>query len=299
MQLEKLNFLGFLANVDSSILKVDFGHGVLVGRMTMDDAFEFVSKLHNISNFGVFLNLTRGITPVDNEYFVLTAQFDSDGSRLGTFEFENSQTRPLLDEFLPKLRLFREGNIQMPLYYYYPKDSRPDSPRSIVGPGVVAYGPSFHIEEAELNDLKEFTRSTRLPFQEESLNLALQSYEMSYTRVHINLAFLVLMIGIESLLNPSKGEITYRVSRYAALLLGNSQDEGASIFKEMKELYRTRSVIVHGASKIVVKDSELTRLRGILRGLIKAISTIDKPKDELLRMLDYLGFGESPWRRKC
>jgi hypothetical protein len=122
---------------------------------------------------------------------------------------------------------------------------------------------------------------------------------MSYNSMHPNLAFLLLMIGVESLLKPSTGKITYRLSRYAAVLLGNSASEGETIFREVKELYRVRSNIVHGTSNVTVQNPELAKLRGILRDLIKEVNRISKPKDELLRMLDSLGFGERPWKGNC
>ncbi len=299
MNIQRFNFIGFLSNVDPSILKVNFGDSVHPEFLSQDEAYKLLSKLDNYHDYGIFARSTSGVRGTEGDFYVLTHGSHNDLSLDNIFKFEEEIVRPLSEEILPKLRLFKEGNPQMPLWYYFSQNEGQLTKKMEVGPGRVAYGPVFHLDESELPELETFISDTKLPFTKDCINLAFQSYDMSYGSMHSNLAFLLLMIGVESLLNPSKGEITYRVSRYAAVLLGHSASKGETIFREVKDLYRTRSNIVHGTSNVTVQNAELAKLRGILRDLIKEVNRIDKPKDELLRMLDSLGFGERPWRGNC
>lgn len=45
MSKEKIYFRGFLANTDSSILKINLNHGFKIEAMTVDEMFRFISTL--------------------------------------------------------------------------------------------------------------------------------------------------------------------------------------------------------------------------------------------------------------
>jgi hypothetical protein len=120
--------------------------------------------------------------------------------------------------------------------------------------------------------------------------LAFDNFESSYAIDVQNVAFLSLMNGLEALLNPGGGEITYKLSRNCAVLLGKDKRDAIGIFKDVKDLYDLRSSIVHGATRNV-EEGEILKLRGYLRESIKKLLKTNKPKEEVLDDLNERGFG--------
>ena len=60
------------------------------------------------------------------------------------------------------------------------------------------------------------------------------------------------MNGLKVLFHPSnKGELNYRISRNAAVLLGKDKHDSKRIYKELKCLYAIRSSIVHEVTERV------------------------------------------------
>lgn len=108
----------------------------------------------------------------------------------------------------------------------------------------------------------------------------------------MQLAFLVLMIGLETLLNPSHYEVRYRVSRNAAVLLGENREHSEEIFAQVKKLYDKRSEIVHSGKRRTIEKRDLLELRDYLRKAIIEIHHIGKEKNEITDLLDSHGFGE-------
>jgi hypothetical protein len=72
----------------------------------------------------------------------------------------------------------------------------------------------------------------RYPFRK-TLQLAFNNFNLSYEVENVNLQFLSLMNGMEVLFNPSGGgELTYRISRNTAVLLGQDKIEAENIEKK-------------------------------------------------------------------
>ena len=128
------------------------------------------------------------------------------------------------------------------------------------------------------------------------LQLAFDSFELSYETYSTALNFLSLMVAMEVMLNRGRDELRYTISRNASVLLGETPKRSEQIFDEVKNLYKKRSEIVHtGASNVITRD-DLLRLRGHVRETIKEIRKISKSKDELISTLNACGFGQRPWR---
>ena len=67
--------------------------------------------------------------------------------------------------------------------------------------------------------------------------------------------------SLEALINPVRDEITYRLSRNAAILIGCNKTDSQNIFDEVKSLYTKRSALLHTGKTGKVKREELNRLR--------------------------------------
>jgi hypothetical protein len=100
------------------------------------------------------------------------------------------------------------------------------------------------------------------------------------------------MIGAEVLLNDGRGELSYRLARGMAVLLGSAEDEAWQIFRQVKKLYEKRSSLVHsGFAKNLTLEDMLT-LRDLLRRTLKAIHSLGLPKAALVERLTSTGFGQ-------
>jgi hypothetical protein len=60
-------------------------------------------------------------------------------------------------------------------------------------------------------------------------------------------AYLALMTVFEALLSTDNTEITHQISERAAFMLESTEDPRYALYKRMKKLYKTRSLLVHGA----------------------------------------------------
>lgn len=192
-----------------------------------------------------------------------------------------------------KMRLFKEGNIEMPLQYYYYIDN--ETPRSFMSLGTnrVISRELYNIKKSELPELYKFLIETNLPFKRDYLNLALRNYELSYQMSYDTISFMTIMLSLESLFNRAdQHELTYSISRNAAVLLGKNLVDSKTIFNDIKYLYGIRSSIVHKGTSSKLKHEDVLRLRQYIRDSIKIMCNIDMEKDDILDKITSLGFGE-------
>jgi hypothetical protein len=59
--------------------------------------------------------------------------------------------------------------------------------------------------------------------------------------------YLSLMTVFEALLSTDASEITHQISERAAFMLESTEDGRYALYKRMKKLYKTRSLLIHGA----------------------------------------------------
>ena len=203
-------------------------------------------------------------------------------------------SRSLRDK-LRLLRLFNGGNIFMRYSLFYClKESIPQVAQ-IGREYPLTDRTVFQLGDDEYTQAEAFVNDTDIPFQHSFLQLAFNSFELSYETHNQGLAFLSLMISMEAFFCAGQNEITYQVSRNAAVLLGKSEGESKEIFDDMKALYGKRSKLVHGKQdKKPITPKDVLRLRYYVREAIKSIYKLDLGQRELLAMLNKSGFGQSP-----
>ena len=178
----------------------------------------------------------------------------------------------------------------MPITYYFTKD--PLHSFMSLNRHRYSYSEPFSLNQQELEDLHHFLKKYTLPFSLNHIQLAFENFELSYEIRNLTIAFLVLMNGLEALLNPGGGEITHRISRNCAVLLGSDVGASRKIYEDVKYLYGLRCAIVHAAKKVRIEKDELKRLRNCVREALRAMLDINKPKSDALGTLNEMGFGE-------
>ena len=299
--------MGILANTDSSILKINLDRGFNIESISENEGVDLVSTLEGLpyNKIGdkLFIEFPCLNSSERKLYFISNSfeSIDEGGFERwnAVAEFENKFLHSYLDPTIRLMRLFKEGNICMPLRYYYFIDDgvpKPFTRREMTL--HISPNPKYTLEDSEVSDLDKFIRDTKLPFTESFLQLAFENFELSYQTHDMNLSFLSLMISLEILFHPSgQGELNYRISRNAAVLLGKDKKDSTEIKGKVKELYGKRSAIVHNGKSNSVDKEDLLKLRHYVRDSIKEFNKIGKSKDEILDLLDSLGFGEMPWTK--
>lgn len=296
MTVRKMHFIGLLRNVDSSILNVKLENNFKFNSISDYEGGQLFSVLEHLPSEYITRRLFmeyRCLNPKLKKYFFVENSFDVTLQE-GGFPKELIELQDLVNHYLvPKIRLmrlFKEGDISMPLKYYFFEN--PFSPYIRMWmPAHLPYEPMYTLNEDEIPKLQDFLKNAKMPFRD-YIQLAFDNFESSY-EIHVrNVAFLSLMNGLEALFNPGRGEIRYRISRNCAVLLGKDKQEATEIYRNVKELYGLRSSIVHSFKKISVEEEKLIELRGYLRESIKRLLRVNKPKEEVLDILNESGFGE-------
>lgn len=297
-----IHFLGLLSNVDSSILDVKLDMGFKIESMGADQASNFVSRLENLpsreADNKLYLHYAGLHFGEKMAYFVTnnvssnmtTTMSVPDHSSMA--EFDNKFVQGYLRPTIQLMRLFKEGNVTLPsTYYYLDGDAGPQC--FMRGGNIlpVTRG-TYSIRNDEIGTLQSFLHDTKLPFGMPFLQLAFENFELSYLMNHHNIQFLVLMISLEVLLNPSDHELRNRISRNAAILLGKDKTETELIYREVKYLYDKRSELVHNGKSNITPD-DVIKLRNYVREAIKTIHKKGESKDVLMELLNSMGFDDT------
>jgi len=292
----KVHFLGLLRNVDSTILDVKLEHEFRFGQISEIEGNKFFSALENLPEYITAKKLSLDYHCLNFElhkYFFVENSFECAGRDFPhhkVAEFDNKLVHSYLNPTFRLMKLFKEGNINMPLKYYFTKD--PLSSFMRVERSRYEYSEPFSLDKQELKDLYNFLKKYTLPFSLTHIQLAFENFELSYEIPNQTVAFLVLMNGLEALLNPGGGEITHRISRNCAVLLGSDVEASRKIYEDVEYLYGLRCAIVHVAKKVRIKTDELKKLRDCVREALRAMLDINKDKNRALEILNEMGFGE-------
>lgn len=297
----QMHFIGFLLNVNDSIIPLDLGKGISIEKLSQKDVSPFLKAIE--SHWGMRdtpLVFDSGGCP-DGCYCVVkrnATEFEAtqQGGVVIRLDIPQQIHRGIEDKFR-LLRLFKEGNVVLGYSFLYHDQGEGRGPRicNQSREYPVADGAIFTLAPAEVPVAQSFMTTTALPFSYSFLQLAFDSFERSYELYHNELSFLSLMIAMEILLNPANHELTYRVSRNTAVLLGKSIEESDRIFRDIKGLYGKRSKLVHEGDKSVISRPDVLNLRRYVRESIKEILRTGMSKQALLKLLNSSGFGQRPW----
>ena len=300
----KLYFFAPLGNVDDSILKLNLKHGFEFDSMSYDEGRNFIGMLEKIAPEDIYRWRHFQTTFLQRKLFFIKNSFDyelpeSADEQQSYFMNFYKDIYHLVNENivipLRFLRLFKTGNIHMTGWYVYRLSNNIPNVSYAGGGSLFNQDELFHLEDSEIENVQKFFETTRIREDFKYLELALENFDLSYTVNNPSLAFLSLMIASEVLFNPGKGEVTQRISRNFAVLLGNSVDDAKKIQKEIKELYGKRSSLIHSGEVIwnfVGEDDEVAKLRNYVRASIKKIIQMNLSKDALLDLLNSKGFGQ-------
>ena len=297
-------YLGILANVDSSFLHLQM-EGFEIQRISWDEMVYLVHALTRESEETLAFKLVHQLpcySHNENSFFAISCKFSAfltlnkygSVSRFDdAFSQEAMRISDHLRLFIGRLRLFAEGNLEVPLQFcYFEHDGMPRRISSIES--NQRSRSLYKVDLTLLPNLSRFLSETQIPLPDKNLELARQYYECSYEAIGQGMRFTTLMTGMEVLFNRGKDQISYTISRYTAVLLGQTAEDSSRIFKAMKKHYAARSSVVHAGQVDKITDDTVRELRGFLRESIKALYKLGLTKDGYCEKLDALGFGQPP-----
>ena len=291
-----------MCNVDSSILQLKLPDGFEVRYFAEDEAIDHFTQLEKISQPKEFFSEFSINRPCFNDdekriyYLHRSERLDVDIRQVGRIvSLPVSETERLYDEKIRKIvrlmRLLGEGDIRVPYdYSYLEGDGQIDSFITRYSTWGISKT-RFHFNEGDQHLLDELNK-IKFPFKKNFLQLSFENYEDSYEAQHPILSFLSLMIAMEVLFNPGSHELSYRISRNCAVLLGKSKEESFKLFSQMKIIYDVRSRIIHSGNQSEFKYEYISLLRHYVREAIKTMIFIDENKEVILTKINTLGFGE-------
>lgn len=301
MPKKQIYFFGLLANTDLSILKVNLEHGFKIKCISKNEGLNLFLIFESLPNmeevYTKFVIDLPCLNLSEKKFYFISNSFESEiemNSKVGEFD---KLVHDYLKPVIRLMRLFKKGNIFIPLDYYYFIDN--DIPRLFLRRSANLYVSSelYTLEYSEISALERFIKDTKLPFTQPFLQLAFENFELSYHTHNMSLSFLLLMICLETLFNRGQSELTYTISRNTAVLLGKDKEDSNNIFREMKELYGKRSRIVHSGKLDIINEDDLSKLRYYVRESIKEIYKMGKDKDGVFDLLNSSGFGDRLWKR--
>ncbi len=150
---------------------------------------------------------------------------------------------------------------------------------------------AFSLTEAEQIALQELYQKLSEP-QSDSVKRMLELFHEAYRTGNPDIAF-ILRITILEMLIEGNAELSFRLSRSVAVLLGKNRDDSSEIYEKCKKMYSARSTFLHdGSSSKIKKEYGLLALdysRRVIANLL------NRDLKEVRNTLEVCGFGDNPY----
>lgn len=284
--------------MDSSITQLTLNHGFRIETIPEEEAIDFIHVIDDLPSMEVGKVLFMQypcLNPAERQCYSVSHFLEVDVKNKGSLfttmaKFDNGLVHGYLDPIFRLARLFKEGDIRMPIKYYYKMEKGKPSRRMKAASGKHISHEPYHLDSSETRDLKSFLQDVELPFKRDFVELAFESFELSYEIPSIALSFLTLMISLETLFNPGEHELRYRISRNSSILLSEDEKDFKRIFSEIKDLYDKRSAIVHTGKLGTIEKADLLNLRCYVRKSIKKMCLMKASKNSILERFNLMGF---------
>lgn len=303
-------FTGILANTDSSILSVGLDHDFTIRSLSDRKASECISQIENLplpdSRWQLLWDFSC-INPDENKCYYVGNSFEVEDTSESAIhaavkEFNYGVVHDYLEQAIRLMRLYKKGNICMPLryYYYLDREGRPRSCGGGNGRYPVPREP-FTLQYHEIEEIEEFMKKNSLQSREPYISLAMDFFDQSYRSGMRSISFSLLMSCLGTLFYPTGRDhdwedIPSQISRNIAVLLGRNREKARNIRKDVEKLlHRNVKLMKCGNGKIISK-LDVVKARAYVRESIKEAMDIGLSKEGLMKMLGSCGFAERPWK---
>ena len=307
--MSQVKYTALIGNVNKSILNINLGDGFNIEEWPIEKFVEFYEDMHGSAEHDIWFKLDdvwgygHGRIYRPNNIYVVTKEltnFPSHGPSkdeenwLESFKkrdlFESGISERLEDK-ITKLRLCSEGSIKICVEFFYSIENNEIEMESSSEEQLHCENRLFKVKKSDLKLINGLLKSESLKTRHKYINFALDNYSQSYRVAHTELEFITLMIALEAIFNDGKQELRNKVSRGCAVLLGKTKVTSRKTFKDIRDLYDKRSILVHTGDKKKIQQNDVLLLKDYVRKSLLRVVELGLPKQKLLIQLSENGFG--------
>lgn len=183
-----------------------------------------------------------------------------------------------------EVELAKSFGILSPRYMY-------QNERNITGeyPGKLLVTADEYVPEINEFIKLVFERLKRQNF----ISIAIENYVQSFFSSQKSFQYLSLIFSLETIIEKGS-ELSYRLNRSIAIIVGEDFDASKMIFKNMKSIYTLRSNIVHNGKNVDEKiENKIPFLTSLVSRVIIELLVHNIENNKLLGdKLTELGFGD-------
>lgn len=306
----ELQYLALLGNVNKTILRLNLGDGFHIEEWKTEVFIPFYEQMFGNAEHDIWIKFDSEWGYAENRrtrpkhVYVVTKRFSSYPTHSSSSQdmdewmrswrrrsaFEREQ-ESLLEDKLLKLRLIADGSIKVCAEFFYIAEA--DGPMMESGREEGLHGENrlYKMLKGDLHAAQALLNSPPLNVRHKYIRFALENYQQSFRVAQYELEFISLMLAFEAIFNDGKQELRNKVARGCAVLLGRTLATSRLIFKEVRDLYDKRSVLVHTGDKSKISHTDVTQLKTYVRKSLATVVELDVSKDELSLVLTEAGFG--------
>lgn len=283
-----LNCLWLLGNADESILKLNtiLDHGFEVREIDIrDEDFKIIQKLERLDDAGISNRLSLDyhcmtytkLYCIQNVFDVPFDDFQVRFDKISTLD------KKLIDDYVPsfvsKMRLFKEGNLNIPVSYkYFMNENREPHLYTQQTWLKSEFSINFKLEDSELESLKEFMKDLVMPFRfgKNFLQDAFELFEMSYYTFNDDIKAMILFMSMEIMFKSGKKCNSHCISENVASFFANDYNQFENMFGETKNYWHIRNNIVHEGSAGINRQKLKELIKKLREYVRNSIVKMDK-----------------------
>jgi len=259
--------LNVLANADMSIVGIQVGNSRIISMQESELSAIVLGVYGDMMSYHLFRTLAK--------YHVIKPREDGTNEPLIVMETIEDNGMPVdYRRILDLLKLYKSADI-FSCYTTYYKIEQEKIKHCNRGEILMFEHPIYWpnkpytmtVDECEQFD--HWWETHKDIFDENSnskFKRILRMYLDAFMMMDAETSFVVLSVVLEMLFGAPNGELTYRISRGAALFLSSDRSEMRNIHSQIKKLYNIRSKYVHEGRNI--DWEKLFELREIIRKII-------------------------------
>lgn len=295
-------YIAPISNATSRPDRLELGPGFRVELWKYGRTTRLLSELLRLPDFEVDVELQSSncFLTQKNNVFAVCGEFEleepkpGDDDSIYRWHQEMDSIFHQIDLKFLLIRLCLGGNIRPYGHFIYRQYNKKLDLCSSVQYSLLDTSHSTEISLQSSRHANSFIQSTDYPIKPDYLQFAVDNFEFSKDTHAIHLQFLCLMIALESIFNVGENELTYRVSRNAAILLGDNVQSSERIMREIQSLYKKRSILVHTGKTNTINQLDIIQAETYVRNSILKLLPFNLTKDVLSKSFTASGFGH--WR---
>lgn len=232
--------------------------------------------------------------------FVLESKYSlPKGETIPTYSVEQN-----FEDVVLALRLFKYGSVGINFLTFTPLGWKGIGSQSGSQLFKTPFGGRYSLVDEEVQGFRDFWHKTRDVIKKrlEILQLPFKRFSDAYYRLQIEDRLIDYMIAFEALFIEGKVDLTYKISRRTARLLGKTFEERKGISLEIRNSYDIRGELVHGEKKEVPpqvkfgkrklsRENFIQEVENYLRRCLRAYLDLSKQYERKQEILDRLDYG--------